>query len=125
MTNLNQLQSELAALTECVNSAMAVTEDLITLTRDELKQLINKVREQTCEHMNNEYESAIDGLDVDNFVELELNGREIEVQFDERQLKRDIIGNVDDKDDVDDTELDTLLRKIKEAQLCVQVGVSC
>jgi copper chaperone CopZ len=115
MTNLNQLQSELAALTECVNSAMAVTEDLITLTRDELKQLINKVREQTCEHMNNEYESAIDGLDVDNFVELELNGREIEVQFDERQLKRDIIGNVDDKDDVDDTELDTLLRKIKEA----------
>jgi hypothetical protein len=56
----------------------------------------------------------MDGLDVDNFVELELNGREIEVQFDERQLKRDIIGNVDDKDDVDDTELDTLLRKIKE-----------
>ena len=115
MTNLNQLQSELAALTERVNSAMAVTEGSITLTRDELKQLINKVQEQACKHMNSEYKSAIDGLDVDNFVELELNGREIEVQFDERQLKLDIIGNVDDKDDVDDTELDTLLRKIKEA----------
>jgi hypothetical protein len=115
MTNLEQLKQDLANLTERVNCAMALTDGSIYLTREQLKQLINKVQGQACEHMNSEYESAIDGLDVDNFVELDLNGREIEVQFDERQLKRDIIGNVDDKDDVDDTELDTLLRKIKEA----------
>jgi hypothetical protein len=115
MTNLEQLKQDLANLTERVNSAMVVTEGSITLTRDKLKRLLNKVQGQACEHMNSEYESAIDGLDVDNFVELDLNGREIEVQFDERQLKRDITGNVDNKDDVDDKELDELLESIKEA----------
>ena len=56
MTNLNQLQSELAALTERVNSAMSVTEGSFTLTRDELKQLINKVQEQTKEYIETEEE---------------------------------------------------------------------
>jgi hypothetical protein len=115
MTNLNQLQSELAALTERVNCAMSVTEGSFTFTRDELKRLINKVREQACEHMINEFESAIDGMDVDDYTDLELSGREIEVNFDERQLKRDLQGNIENKDEVDDTELDTLLKEIKEA----------
>jgi hypothetical protein len=115
MTNLNVLQLELAALTERVNSAMAVTEDSITLTRDELKQLINKVREQACEHMNNEYESAIDGINLDDYADLELSGRKIEVNFDESQLKRDLQDNIENKDEVDDTELDTLLNEVKEA----------
>ena len=115
MSNLNQLQSELAALTERVNCAMALTDGSVYLTREQLKALLNKVQEQTKEFIDSEYESAIDGLDVDNFVELDLNGREIEVQFDERQLKRDITGNVDNKDDIDDKELDELLNNIKEA----------
>ena len=120
MTNLNELQSELAALTERVNSAMELTKGDITLTREQLKQLINKIKDQACEHMTSEYESAIEGSDVDDYIDLELSGREIEVNFDERQLKRDIQGNVESKDDLNDTDIDILLNEIKEAQLCVQ-----
>jgi len=115
MTNLNQLQSELAALTERVNSAMELTKGEITLTREQLKQLLNKVQEQACDHMNSEYESAIDGMDVDDYADLELSGRELEVNFDERQLKRDLQGNVENKNDLNDTDIDILLNEIKEA----------
>ena len=115
MTNLNQLQSELAVLTERVNSAMELTEGEITLTREQLKQLINKVQELACEYMNSEYESAIEGADVDDYIDLELSGREIEVNFDNRQFKRDIQGSVENRDDINDTDLDTLLEEIKEA----------
>lgn len=115
MTHLEQLQSELAALTERVNCAMALTDGSVYLTREQLKQLINKVQEQTYEHMINEFDSAIDGVDIDNYTDLELSGREIEVNFDESSLKQDIQGNIENKDEVDDTELDTLLREIKGA----------
>ena len=115
MTNLNELQSELAALTERINCAMALTDGSIYLTREQLKQLLNTVKDQACEHMTNEYESAIEGADVDDYIDLELSGREIEVNFDERQLKRDIQGNVESKDDLNDTDIDKLLNEIKEA----------
>ena len=115
MTNLNELQSELAALTERVNSAMELTKDSITLTNDELKRLINLVRGQACEHMNEEIESAVDGTDFDDYIDLELSGREIELNFDDRQLKRDLRGSIENKSDVNDDELYTLLKEIKEA----------
>ena len=115
MTNLNVLQSELAALTERVNSAMELTKGEITLTREQLKQLLNKVQDQACAHMTSEYESAIETSDVDDYIDLELSGREIEVNFDERQLKRDIQGNVENKDELNETDIDILLEQIKEA----------
>ena len=115
MTNLNVLQSELAALTERVNSAMELTKGEITLTREQLKQLLNTVQDQACAHMVSEYESAIEGADVDDYIDLELSGREIEVNFDERQLKRDIQGNVENKDELNETDIDVLLNEIKEA----------
>ena len=87
MTNLNQLQSELAALTERVNSAMSITEGSFTFTRDELKQLINKVQEQTKEWIENEVDDM--RFDEDDFIDLDLNGREIDLNFNEDQLRRD------------------------------------
>ena len=117
MTNLNQLQSELAALTERVNSAMAITEGSFTFTRDELKQLINKVQEQTKEWIENEVDDM--RFDEDDFIDLDLNGREIDLNFNEDQLRRDIKGNIGGPEDINDDELDTLLEEIKEAQLCV------
>jgi hypothetical protein len=115
MINLNELQSELAALTKRVNSAMELTKGEITFTRDELKQLINKIQEQTCGHMNSEFESAIDGIDVDDYIDLELSEREIEVNFDERRLKWNLKKYIDNKDDITDTDIDKLLKEIKEA----------
>jgi hypothetical protein len=113
MTNLNQLQSELAALTERVNSAMTITEGSFTFTRDELKQLINKVQEQTKEWIENEVDDM--RFDEDDFIDLDLNGREIDLNFNEDQLRRDIKGNIGGPEDINDDELDTLLNEIKEA----------
>jgi uncharacterized coiled-coil protein SlyX len=113
MTNLNQLQSELAALTERVNSAMAITEGSITLTREQLKQLINKVQEQTKEWIENEVDDM--RFDEDDFIDLDLNGREIDLNFNEDQLRREIKGNIGGPEDINDDELDTLLNEIKEA----------
>ena len=115
MTNLNELQSELTALTERVNSAMELTKGEITLTREQLKQLINKIKDQACEHMTSEYESAIDKCDGSEYVELDLCGLEIEVSFNDSQLKRDIEDSVENKDDLNDTDIDALLNEIKEA----------
>ena len=113
MTNLNVLQSELAALTERVNSAMAVTEGSFTFTRDELKQLINKVQEQTREYIETEVDDM--RFDEDDFIDLDLNGREIDLNFNEDRLRRDIKGNINGPEDVEDNELDELLKEIKEA----------
>ena len=121
MTNLNVLQSELAALTERVNSAMELTKGEITLTREQLKQLINKVQEQTKEYINTEIDDM--RFDEDDYVELDLCGREIELNFNEDSLKQDIKHNIGGPEDIEDSELDKLLNNIKEAQLCVQVGV--
>ena len=113
MTNLNQLQSELAALTERVNCAMSLTDGSIYLTREQLKQLINKVQEQTKEWIENEVDDM--RFDEDDFIDLDLNGREIDLNFNEDQLRRDIKGNIGGPEDINDDELDTLLNEIKEA----------
>jgi virulence-associated protein VapD len=113
MTNLNQLQSELAALTERVNCAMSLTDGSIYLTREQLKQLINKVQEQTKEWIENEVDDM--RFDEDDFIDLDLNGREIDLNFNEDQLRREIKGNIGGPEDINDDELDTLLNEIKEA----------
>jgi uncharacterized coiled-coil protein SlyX len=113
MTNLNQLQSDLAALTERVNSAMVLTEGSITLTREQLKQLINKVQEQTKEYIDTEIDDI--RFDEDDYIDLDLNGREIDLNFDDSKLKRDIQDNINVPEDIEDSELDELLNNIKEA----------
>ena len=113
MTNLNQLQSELAALTERVNSAMELTKDSITLTNDELKRLINKVQEQTKEWIENEVDDI--RFDEDDFIDLDLNGREIDLNFNADRLRRDIKDNISGPEDIYDDELYVLLKEIKEA----------
>lgn len=113
MTNLNELQLELAALTERVNSAMELTKDSFTFTRDELKQLINKVQEQTKEWIENEVDDM--RFEEDDFIDLDLNGREIDLNFNEGSLRREIKNNIGGPEDINDDELDTLLNEIKEA----------
>lgn len=113
MTNLNQLQSELAALTERVNSAMAVTEGSITLTRKQLIEILNKVQKQTKEYIDTEIDDV--RLDEDDYIDLDLNGREIDLNFDDSKLKRDIQDNINGPEDIEDSELDDYIREIDEA----------
>jgi len=113
MTNLNQLQSELAALTERVNSAMAVTEGSITLTRKQLMEILNKVQEQTREYIDTEIDDV--RLDEDDFIDLDLCGREIELNFNQDSLISTIKDNINGPEEITDDELDELLNNIKEA----------
>lgn len=113
MTNLEQLKQDLANLTERVNCAMALTDGSIYLTREQLKDLINTVQEQTKEFIEGEIDSAIDRIDGDDYVELDLCGREIEVTFDEHSLKRDIKNDIGGPNEITEDELDTLIEKYK------------
>ena len=115
MTNLEQLKQDLVNLTERVNCAMALTDGSIYLTRDQLKRLVNKVQEQTKAFIDGEVDSAIEGIDGDDYIELDLCGREIEVNFDERQLKRDVKNNIGGPNDINEDDLNNLLEEIKEA----------
>lgn len=120
MTNLEQLKQDLANLTERVNCAMALTDGSIYLTREQLKDLINTVQEQTIEFIKKEIDDiAIDG---DDYVELDLCGREIEINFDVDSLMSQIKREIASPNDVTDEEVDSLIEKYKQL-LCVIGGV--
>jgi hypothetical protein len=104
---------KLAALTERVNSAMAVTEGSITLTRKQLMEIINKVQEQTREYIDTEIDDV--RLDEDDFIDLDLNGREIDLNFNQDSLISTIKDNINGPEEITDDELDELLDNIKEA----------
>ena len=112
MENLEQLKQELASLTERVN-ALNSNSNSITLTRDQLMRLIDIVKGETTEYIKGEVEDA--GLDIDNYVELELCGREIEVITDNSQLIRDIKDNIGGPEPIKEEHIDDLLKQVKQA----------
>jgi hypothetical protein len=115
MTNLEQLKQDLANLTERVNCAMTLTDGSIYLTRKQLESLVNIVQTQTMEYINGE----IDGirLDEDDYVDLDLCGREIEINFDGDKLIRDIKDNINGPSDIENDELDSLIEQIKKVEI--------
>ena len=115
MTNLEQLKQDLVNLTERVNCAMTLTDDSIYLTKKQLEALVNKVQKQTIEYI----QSEVDGirLDEDDYVDLDLCGREIEINFDGDKLIRDIKQNIDGPSDIENDELDSLIEQIKKVEI--------
>jgi hypothetical protein len=115
MTNLEQLKQDLVNLTERVNCAMTLTDGSIYLTKKQLEALVNKVQKQTIEYI----QSEVDGIrfDEDNYIDLELCGREIELNFDEDNLKRDIKDNINGPEDIESLELDDLIEQIKKVEI--------
>ena len=115
MTNLEQLKQDLANLTERVNCAMTLTDGSIYLTRKQLESLINKVQTQTIEYINGE----IDGirLDEDDYIDLDLCGREIELNFDGDKLIEDIKRNIYGPIDIESHNLDNLIEKIRTGEI--------
>ena len=117
MTNLEQLKQDLANLTERVNCAMTLTDGSIYLTRKQLEAIINKVQKQTIEYIQSEVDGIRFDLDIDDYVDLELCGREIELNFDEDNLKRDIKDNINGPSDIENDELDSLIEQIKKVEI--------
>ena len=115
MTNLEQLKQDLVNLTERVNCAMTLTDGSIYLTKKQLEALVNKVQKQTIEYI----QSEVDGIrfDEDDYIDLDLHGREIELNFDEDNLKRDIKDNINGPSDIESLELDDLIEQIKKVEI--------
>jgi len=115
MTNLEQLKQDLVNLTERVNCAMTLTDGSIYLTKKQLEALVNKVQKQTIEYIQSEVDDI--RFDENDYVDLELCGREIELNFDEDNLKRDIKDNINGPEDIEDTELNDLIEQIKKVEI--------
>jgi virulence-associated protein VapD len=115
MTNLEQLKQDLANLTERVNCAMTLTDGSIYLTRKQLESLINIVQHQTLEYIQSEIDDI--RFDEDDYVDLDLCGREIELNFDGDKIIRDIKHHIGGPEDIEDTELNDLIEKIRTGEI--------
>lgn len=112
MTQLEVLQQDLAALAERINSAMAVSEDSVTLTRQQLKEFANAIQSQTIVKIKNEIEEI--SFDGEEFVEINLYDLRLEIEVDSDTLLSNIAGEISDGDEVTDEDVQTYLDALEE-----------
>ena len=112
MTQLETLKQDLAALAERINSAMAVNEDSVTLTRQQLRAFANAIQSQTIEKVKNEIEGM--NLYIEDEVTLDLNGLELEVSVDNDAVLNNITGEISDADEVTDEDVQTYLDALEK-----------
>ena len=112
MTQLEVLQQDLAALAERINSAMAVSGDSVTLTRQQLKEFANAIQSQTIEKVKNEIEEV--SIDGEEFVEIDLCDLRLEIEVDSNTLLRNIAREISDGDEVTDEDVQTYLDALEE-----------
>jgi hypothetical protein len=110
MTQLETLKLEVDALAEKINSAMASSEDSVTLTREQLKDFAQAIQEATVQKVKEQIEDV--NIDIEDHVSLELNRFELGVNVDRSDVLAEIVSSMDDPDDVTDEDvveyLDTL-----------------
>lgn len=119
MTQLDQLRQELAALyiaaAERIGKVTENTDGQIHLTKEQLKKLISIVQEQTIDYVKDEIKDT--DLQGEDYVELDICGREIEITIDSRSLLQDINYNIDSPGGTTDSELDDLLLKVTKQDI--------
>ena len=91
-------------------AAMAVNEDSVTLTRQQLKDFAQAIQEATVEKVKSAIEDV--NIDIEDHVSLELDRLELEVNVDRSDVLSEIVNNIDDLDEITDEDvvnyLDTL-----------------
>jgi hypothetical protein len=112
MTQLEVLQQDLAALTERINSAMAVNENSVTLTRRQLREFANAIQSETIEKIKNEIKDM--NLYIEDEVTLDLNGLELEVTVDNDAVLNRVIEDISDNDKVTDEDVQTYLNALEQ-----------
>ena len=115
MTLLDQLKQDLATLAERINKATEIADGQVHLTKEQLKKLISIVQEQTIEYVKGEIKNT--SIDGEDYVELDLCGREIEITVDNHSLLQSINYNIDSPDEVTDSELNDLMNKVIEQDI--------
>ncbi len=103
MTQLETLKLDVAALAEKINSAMAVNEDSVTLTRQQLKDFAQAIQEDTIFKVKEAIEDV--NIEIEDHVSLELDRFELTVNVDRRDVLSEIVSSMDDPDDVTDEDV--------------------
>ena len=112
MTQLEVLKLDVAALAEKINSAMAVSEDSVTLTRQQLKDFAQVIQEDTIFKVKGAIEDV--NIDIEDHVCLELNRFELEVNVDRSDVLSEIVSSMDDPDDVTDEDVVRYLNVVEK-----------
>jgi len=112
MTQLEVLKQDLAALAERINSAMAVSEDSVTLTRQQLKAFANAIQSQTIVKIKNEIEGM--SIYAEEEVSIELSGLGLEVTVDNDTMLNNITREISDGDEVTDEDVQTYLDELEK-----------
>lgn len=116
MTQLETLKLEVDALTERINSAMAVSEDSVTLTRQQLKDFAQVISEDIIFKVKEAIEDV--NIDIKDHVSLELNRTsvrmELEILVDRSDVLAEIVSSMDDPDDVTDEDVVRYLDILKK-----------
>ena len=112
MTQLEALKLDVDALTERINSAMAVSEDSVTLTREQLKEFAQAIQEATVEKVKSYIEDV--NIDIEDHVSLELDRFELEVRVDRSDVLSEIVRSMDDPYEITDEDVAMYLDVVKK-----------
>ena len=112
MTQLETLKLEVDTLAERINSAMAVSEDSVTLTREQLRDFAQVISEDIIFKVKNAIEDV--NIDIEDHVSLELNRFELEVNVDRSDVLAEIVSSMDDPDYVTDEDVVRYLDILKK-----------
>ena len=112
MTQLEILKLDVDALTERINSAMASSEDSVTLTRQQLKDFAQAIQEATVQKVKEQIEDV--NIDIEDHVSLELNRFELGVNVDRSDVLAEIVSSMDEPDDVTDEDVVSYLDILKK-----------
>ena len=112
MTQLETLKLEVDALAEKINSAMAVNEDSVTLTREQLRDFAQVISEDIIFKVKEAIEDV--NIDIEDHVSLELHRFELEVNVDRSDVLAEIVSSMDDPDDVTDEDVVRYLDILKK-----------
>ena len=107
MTQLEELQQELAALAKRINSTV-VLDDKIVLTRKQLKEFANAIQSSTIEKVKNEILEVNINI-ADDYVSVELNRLELEISVETSEVLAEISDEISDGDEVTDEDVQTYL----------------
>tara|TARA_R110000868_G_scaffold108517_2_gene296144 strand:- start:60 stop:401 length:342 start_codon:yes stop_codon:yes gene_type:complete len=107
MTELEKIKQELTSLTERVNNVITLTDGSICLTHEQVRKLIVAVQKELIKSI----EYVIDNtcLNIEDNIELELNGHEIEINVNEDDIKDNIKQEIINVDWTSDDDIKSLM----------------
>ena len=113
--NLEHIKLELESLNEKVKQLEQNQGDSITLTKQQLKQLVDQLIENSLNEITDDMKHNIPS--IEDYITLELYDKEIQIDVDERGIADEIKSNILGTDiDVELEIIEDTLKKIQESK---------